>query len=136
VSKSVVFTTTSRIACAGQSNPTVILCLGDADLLASGRTTLEGTLTNVYRTGNDCSCPSWRYVVSYDESLLTTPATALTADDVTGIFCKSCLTTWVDDEINALGSGFKYVYPTTEPTAGQSLKVLSVSGTTITLEWA
>jgi hypothetical protein len=103
VSKSVVFTSCSRIACAGQSNPTVILCLSDASLLVSGRTTFEGVLTNVYRSGNDCNTPSWRYVVSYDEALLTTPTIALTAEDVTGIFCKSCLTTWVEDEVSTAG---------------------------------
>jgi hypothetical protein len=101
VSKLVVFTTTSRISCAGQSNPAVILCLDDSAAINTdcGRTTIDGVLTSVYKTGNDCECPTWRYVVSYDENLLIDPTVALTAAEVTGIFCKGCLTTWVEDEI-------------------------------------
>lgn len=136
MSKSVVFSTTGRISCAGQSNPTVILCLSDDTLLASGRSTIEGTLTNAYRTGNDCSCPTWRYVVSYDESLLTDPAVALTADEVTGIFCKGCMTNWIEDEVAFLGSDIKYIMPTTVPTVGQVLTVQSVTDNVVTLEWA
>lgn len=102
MSKSVVFSQCGRIACAGNSSPAVILCLSDADLLADndcGRTTIAGVLTNVYK---DTSCNTtqyWRYVVSYDETLLANPLVALTSSQVTGIFCKSCLTTWVEDEI-------------------------------------
>lgn len=98
MSKSVVFSTCSRISCAGQSSPEVVLCLID-DLLESGRSTIDGILTKVYKDNTGCGNPVWRYVVSYDETLLVDPDVVLISTDVTGIFCKGCLTTWVDDEI-------------------------------------
>ncbi len=102
MSKSVVFSQCGRIACAGQSSPAVILCLDESSLLANNtceRTTLEGVLTNVYKDTNCGVNTAWRYVISYDENLLADPTVALVSTDITGIFCKSCLTSWVEDEI-------------------------------------
>jgi hypothetical protein len=100
MSKTVVYSSCSRISCAGAESPQVVLCLSDDTLLSSGRSTIEGTLTKVYKSTECCDSPVWRYVVSYDESLLTDPSVLLTATDIEGIFCKGCLTTWVVDEID------------------------------------
>ncbi len=103
MSKSVVFSMCSRLACASATSPAVVLCLNSDALLTSGRTTIDGVLTKVYRVQDTCGgCGTlWRYVISYDNTLLVDPTSALTSDEVTGIFCKGCLTTWVSEEIAA-----------------------------------
>lgn len=99
MSKSVVFSSCSRIACASQASPDVVLCLTDDTLLLSGRTTIDGVLTNVYKDNGACNTFQWRYVVSYDNTLLVDPLVALSSADITGIFCKGCLTSWVMDVV-------------------------------------
>lgn len=102
MSKSVVVDNTSRLSCSGLESPSVVLCLNSDELLTSGRTTIQATLTNSYRVCNDsCGTAIWRYIASYDNSLLVDPTSALLSSDVTGIFCMGCLTTWIEEEIAA-----------------------------------
>lgn len=137
MSKTVVYTSCSRISCASSESPDVILCLSSDDLLVSGKSTIAGVLSKVYKINECCDKAYWRYVITYDETLLVNPTTALTTDNIEGIFCKGCLTDWVQDEIVTLGgSGFKYVYPATLPSVGQVLTVSNVTGTVVTLVWA
>jgi hypothetical protein len=102
MSKTVVYSSCSRISCAGAETPAVVLCLNDSELLLSGLNTIEGTLTKVYKSTECCDSVMWRYIVSYDETLLADPSVLLAASDIDGIFCKGCLTTWVDDQIATL----------------------------------
>ena len=65
--------------------------------------TIEGTLVSSYLNTSTCeaSCQrptsTWRYIVTYDETLLADPTVLLTADDITGIFCKDCRSTWTEE---------------------------------------
>lgn len=112
MTKKVVWTSSSRLACANVTPaPTVVICVTDSSLLAPitcldaseyTPTTLEATLTKSWKTTNTCNVTSWTYVFSYDEALLADPTTALTSDQVDGVFCKGCLTTWVEDEIRRI----------------------------------
>lgn len=104
MTQSVVFSTCSRISCAGQSSPEVVICLDSDELLTSGRSSLDGVLTRVYKDNNCCETVAWRYVIAYDETLLVDPDTLLVAADINGIFCKGCLTTWVEDEFATSGN--------------------------------
>lgn len=109
MSKTVVITATQYLKCACEEQPSVILCLTSSDLLAPiecpdaesfetyERTTLEGTLTRTLKRTNDCGEFFWQYFVEYDENLLADPDTALLASQVSGLECKGCLGTWVQD---------------------------------------
>lgn len=103
MSKVVVVRSNSRLSCSCLDSPLVIMCLDSDTLLADGGTTIEGTITKAWKnSGNSCGnqCdPLWSYSVSYDETLLTDPTTPLTTDQVEGIFCQGCLTTWVKDYV-------------------------------------
>lgn len=110
MTKKVVYTA-GRISCINTTPPpTVILCLASSDLLApidcpiSGEspydfTTIEATLTKSWANCNACNQVSYSYVFSYDENLLADPTSALTADDIVGVFCAGCLTDWVKEQI-------------------------------------
>ena len=58
-----------------------------------------------YSPGYGCVDPIYNYTLKYDASLLssynaeTEEYTALTSEDVTGIFCLSCFTDWVTEKI-------------------------------------
>ncbi len=138
MSKTVVYTSCSRISCASSELPEVILCLDSDTLLTSGRSTLAGVLSKTYKLNEGCDRPYWRYVITYDETLLVDPTVALTADNIEGIFCQGCLTVWVEDQLASLGGAgaFKYVYPSTIPTVGQVLTVSAVADNVVTLVWA
>jgi hypothetical protein len=111
VTKTVAFTSSSAVSCCCDTSPAVILCLNDPALLApfdcpdgdEGSTpfelhTIEGTLISCIKNVGACgTIESYRYVVSYDENLLTDPEYALTSDDISGIFCKDCGSQWVED---------------------------------------
>jgi hypothetical protein len=112
VTKKVVWTSCTRLACAcATPPPPVILCLTSSDLLAPiacpnpdvamsyAFTTLAATLTKSWKSSDACQNPSWSYVFEYDETLLATPTVALTAAQISGAFCEGCITTWVRDEV-------------------------------------
>lgn len=109
MTKAVTWSSCSRLACASAQSPDIVICVTDPELLAPiicedettyQPTTLDGVLTKVYRDSGPCGTGVFRYVLSYDQAQLLDPTTALSADQVDGVFCKGCLTTWVDDEIN------------------------------------
>ena len=101
MTKSVLWSSCFRLSCSGQQTPSVILCLKDSALLAAQEcpypyTTLEATLTKNWKDcAQNCAQPTYRYLFSYDESLLADPTTPLTTDDISGVFCEGCLTDWV-----------------------------------------
>lgn len=108
MTKSVVWANCSLLPCAGAETPDVVICVTDPALLAPivlpdeslyQPTTLDGVLTKVWRTANACGESHYQYLLSYDEALLADPDVALTPDQVSGVVCKDCLTTWVENEI-------------------------------------
>lgn len=113
--KTVALFSTTKLPCVCNTSPTVVLCLSSSDLLAPRLcpdseaeetfpfSTIEGTLVSSYLNTSTCeaSCQrptsTWRYIVTYDETLLADPTVLLTADDITGIFCKDCRSTWTEE---------------------------------------
>lgn len=112
MTKKVVWTNCTRLACASVTPaPDVVICVTDPTLLAEVTcedlttyqpTTLDATLTKSWKSVDACGATSWTYVLSYDEALLTDPTIALTSAQVDGVFCKGCLTTWVEDTIRRI----------------------------------
>ena len=111
MSKTVAFTTDTALPCCNRYEPTVILCLAESGLLSQKNCpdespdtfdylTLEATLVSSTRQVNDCGqVIGYQYVVRYDETLLADPDTALTAEQIDGVFCKGCRETWVEDVV-------------------------------------
>lgn len=109
--KTVVYTSSSRLSCWSLTNPGVILCLSDSSLIAPQEclggggdvpfdfTTIEATLTRSYKSGGCCNNPSYTYVFSYDDAQLADPETALLASQIVGVFCEGCLTTWIEEKV-------------------------------------
>ena len=109
MSKNVAFTSNNAITCCCDTSPVVVLCVNDPSLLAPYECptesetpfelhTIEGTLVSCIKNVTACGTAcSYRYVVSYDENLLADPESALTSEDISGIFCKDCGTQWVED---------------------------------------
>lgn len=112
MTKKVTWNSSNRLACTSVTPaPTVIVCLTDPTLLAPlvcldaseyVPTTLEATLTKAWRSISPCNQTTWTYVLSYDENLLLDPATALTIDQIDGVFCAGCITTYIEDKIRRI----------------------------------
>lgn len=109
--QSVLWTTCQRLSCSGATSPTVVLCLADTGIVIDPfcpdsetretfpYTTIEATLVKSWRDGS-CGCnPQFRYLFQYDEADLVDPDTLLVTADITGVFCKGCLTTWVEEKV-------------------------------------
>lgn len=96
--KSVVYLTCTKLPCIGTSQANVVICIKDTIELVSGLNNLPAFLLVSTEIHDDCNvCNSyWRYTLSYDENLLEDPETLLTSDDITGLFCKTCFTDWIE----------------------------------------
>ncbi len=102
MTKSVLWSSCSRLSCSSAETPDIVLCLIDTSLLANSdcvRSTLDAVLTKNWKDCNPCGTVTYRYLFSYDENLLADPTTALTTSDIVSAFCKGCLTDWVEDEL-------------------------------------
>lgn len=112
MTKKVVWTSCSRLACASVTPaPDVVICVTDSALLAAitcddlstyQPTTLAATLTKSWKAVDGCGAGYWSYTLAYDEAELADPTTALTSAQVDSVFCKGCITTWVEDEIRRI----------------------------------
>lgn len=114
--KTVEWSSNSRLSCAGCAIANVILCLEEG--LVAPRTcptvpnalpqvtpnesfelrTLKATLTNYVQVKNNCGGSYYRYVFSYEDTLLV-PATVLTSASIKGVVCEGCITQYIDDSV-------------------------------------
>lgn len=90
--KSFSFTTQEALCCDIGSE--VIACV-DSALVVGGQPFITATIQVADTMMGSCRS-SYVYGFTYDESQLVTPADGLTECDVTGVFCKGCLTDWVE----------------------------------------
>lgn len=58
---------------------------------------IEATLINAENIGVTCGAKSKRYTFEYDDAQLLDPNTDLMGSEISGVICKNCLTTWVED---------------------------------------
>lgn len=112
MTKSVVWNSCGRLACASAQSPDVVLCLTPgliapiscADDTEYSPSTIDAVLQKVWKDGSACGSGNFRYLFTYDESLLTDPTTTLTTAQVLGAFCKGCMTDWIEDKLSCLQS--------------------------------
>lgn len=68
-----------------------------------GYTTIEATLTAVCRVSGPCLSSAYKYTIEFDDADLV-PDAAFTAANILGVFCKGCLTSWVEDQVACITS--------------------------------
>lgn len=90
--RNVSYNSTSCYNCS--QDGAAILCLA-RNLLADGSLFLPAIVLTPSETINACGCPVYRYIISYDETLLADPTYYLVATDISGVFCEDCLTDWI-----------------------------------------
>lgn len=80
------------------------MCLSSSDLVKPDpcvRSTIDATIEKDW---HEAHCGGhYRYLLAYNEQQLADPATPLTPAQVVGVFCKSCFTTWVENEVACSG---------------------------------
>lgn len=59
---------------------------------------ITAEITKEQQIGNDCNTATWKYWLTYEEDELIEGA-LLVGTDITGVFCKNCFTTWVEESI-------------------------------------
>ncbi len=98
-----------KLPCANSSAQDVILCLKDSALVVPTDCPTpsdmhyegafaEATICQAYSSG-DCSPATWFYRFSYDSAILADQTLPLACVDISGVFCKDCLTSWVDYKV-------------------------------------
>lgn len=92
--QTVQYESCTRLSCAGCLPSDVVLCL-DEEIVESGHTFIEATLTQACKTYGSCNSTKWKYVFEYDTDLLV-DSRVLVPSDIEGVFCKGCLTNWVE----------------------------------------
>lgn len=98
--RSVEWSSGSLLSCAGCLPADVVLCVNPGllpqPLESHEFTTIDASLVSV-ATSRTCGCENtYRYTIEYNDADLLAP-TELIASDVTGLFCKTCFTQWVED---------------------------------------
>lgn len=102
----VEYCTRTKLSCTNAANQDVILCLEDAALVAPAdcpapsNGTYDGafmpaTICQWYSTG-DCGTGWYVYTFSYDDALLADGSVPLQKADITGVFCKDCLVSYLE----------------------------------------
>lgn len=93
-----------KLSCAWAVNKDIVLCLQDAALVAQPEefcdntlSTIDATICQAFKTSDSCLNVVWHYTFQYDSESLANPDTPLATSDITGVFCKDCLTTWVEE---------------------------------------
>lgn len=95
--QTVSFCTTSSIPSCQNTYPReAIFCVPEV-LTASGMPFLSGTLTNIQKLASSCGTCVYKYTLEYDDADLIDPTTPLTPPEVSNLFCKDCLTTWIEE---------------------------------------
>lgn len=89
--KNVEWTSFTRLSCAGCAPADVILCTTFTP------STVPAQMISFQQFNNGCGQKFYRYVFSYDTEKLPAGVTGLTCANITGAFCKGCLTTWVEE---------------------------------------
>lgn len=91
----VTYQATQFLSCA-KCNGDVILCVSDT-LTANGMPFIEATVASYVESWDACGKLNYLYGFSYDEALLLNPGTPLVSTDIEGVFCKGCLTTYIEN---------------------------------------
>lgn len=101
------YTTRTKLDCGDTLPTSVILCVNplkvapyscpetDVDQIWEYNF-IPATLTDVTKFQDGCAPASWKYTFCFDD-IFVVPGETILRNDVTGIVCKDCLTTWVED---------------------------------------
>lgn len=92
--QTVQYTAYQLLSCA-KCNGDVIICVDDS-LTADSMPFIEGTVASVSEGWSSCGAAQYTYGFTYDENDLADPLTPLVTSDINGVFCKGCLTTYIE----------------------------------------
>lgn len=104
--REVIYNSQVRLSCSGSLPAEIVLCIPTsivAPHLCSSEVEqiftyhyIEATLTAVCKTSGTCNGTNWKYTIEYDDEQLVSP-NVLDSTQINGVFCKGCLTQWVED---------------------------------------
>lgn len=96
------YSCTSRLSCSNALPADVIICVPVEKVLPiSGVSVgyIEGQITQVAECPKGYNCVLYTYTLYFDTDQLA-EAESIDASDIQGVFCKGCLTSWIEDFIN------------------------------------
>lgn len=108
---SVAYCSAVKLSCTTCAPAEVILCV-DPDYVAPGECPgseeempydfgfIEASLDS-YTKSQSCCATTWKYVFTYDDALLADINTPLTTASISGVFCKGCMTSWIEEKVGA-----------------------------------
>lgn len=101
--KTVVYKTTSELECAYEcmSEPADVVICVSSTLTVSGFGYIDGQITAVSKSGCCDGNQVYSYYIEYNEAQFLNTAYVLTNAAISGVFCKDCLTSWVQSQLQA-----------------------------------
>lgn len=97
--KTVAYISSQLLSCASCSGD-VVICL-DASLVATNQPFLSGSVISYLAVTDNCGRRKYNYALSYDENELVDPSYSLVTSDIEGVFCKGCLTDYIEASIRS-----------------------------------
>jgi hypothetical protein len=108
----VQYCTRNKLPCTFVENAPVVLCLQDSALVAPTACPsfsegeyvgafMEATICSGYSTSEGCGSTRWVYTLAYSNEQLADALVPLTTGDIAGVFCRDCLTAYLDYKIGS-----------------------------------
>ena len=110
--KSVQFDTYTRLGCGCNSD--VVICT-DEDLTESGAPYIDARIVAIDSVQDSNGRTIFRYTFIFDDGLLVDPNYNFATCDITGAFCRNCLTDYIDYNISQVGGSMTVTTAVFEP---------------------
>ncbi len=105
--KYIQYCSRTRLSCSLVTDAPVVLCIEDSAILAPTAcplpatedyvgTFVAATICQAYTNVEGCGQAAWYYTFAYSDAVLADVNTPLVSGDITGVFCRDCLTDYLD----------------------------------------
>jgi hypothetical protein len=91
----VTYRSSTLLSCRCEEDAEVIICL-DPALTSTGAPFINGNLTSAISSADVCGNTSYSYYLTYTDTDLADPATAIISSQIEGVLCRGCLTDYID----------------------------------------
>lgn len=106
----------NRVSCSGCTPADIVICVTPAKILGvacdecsdtetspATKHYIDGQLQTACRLQDTCGTYFYQYILSYNDDQLVLNE-VLAVSDILGIFCKGCMTDWVEDLVGTPGT--------------------------------
>lgn len=100
--KQICYSSCSQLGCSPCGSPIVICLKNGEEITVSGAPYIDAFLVGVSEFSTHYNAVNYRYIFQYDEAQIENTALTITECMIEGVFCKGCLSKYLDWNIRNL----------------------------------